>query len=164
MDSNFLEEVKRKLNERKTGRVVRIEIEEGYSKWMVNLLKQRWTLQDDSIFKIERRSLMDFTGLWQIIGNKRFKDRLPALPNPIPPLSYPEAASEDIFQVLKNKDVLLHHPYNDMEPIFDLLDKAADDPHVMAIKMTIYRLAKNFQGSGCLVKSCGKWQTRIGFI
>ncbi|MFO7823483.1 MAG: polyphosphate kinase 1 [Cyclobacterium sp.] len=153
MDSNFLEEVKRKLNERKTGRVVRIEIEEGYSKWMVNLLKQRWTLQDDSIFKIERRSLMDFTGLWQIIGNKRFKDRLPAVPNPIPPLSYPEAASEDIFQVLKNKDVLLHHPYNDMEPIFDLLDKAADDPHVMAIKMTIYRLAKNSRVVGALLKA-----------
>ncbi|NHE56360.1 polyphosphate kinase 1 [Cyclobacterium plantarum] len=153
MDSNFLEEVKRKLNERKTGRVVRIEIEEGYSKWMVNLLKQRWTLHDDSIFKIERRSLMDFTGLWQIIGNKRFKDRIPPVPNPIPPLSYPEAASEDIFQVLKNKDVLLHHPYNDMEPIFDLLDKAADDPHVMAIKMTIYRLAKNSRIVGALLKA-----------
>ncbi|SHN32287.1 polyphosphate kinase [Cyclobacterium lianum] len=153
MDSNFLEEVKRKLNERKTGRVVRIEIEEGYSKWMVNLLKQRWTLQDDSIFKIERRSLMDFTGLWQIIGNKRFKDRIPASPDPVPPLSYPEAASEDIFQVLKNKDVLLHHPYNDMEPIFDLLDKAADDPHVMAIKMTIYRLAKNSRIVGALLKA-----------
>ncbi|WP_162419099.1 polyphosphate kinase 1 [Cyclobacterium roseum] len=153
MDSNFLEEVKRKLNERKTGRVVRIEIEEGYSKWMVNLLKQRWTLNDDSIFKIERKSLMDFSGLWQIIGNKRFKDKIPATPRPVPPLSYPEAASEDIFQVLKHKDVLLHHPYNDMEPILELLDKAADDPHVMAIKMTIYRLAKNSRIVGALLKA-----------
>lgn len=153
MDTNFLEEVKRKLNERKTGRVVRIEIEEGYSKWMVNLLKERWTLNDDSIFKIERRSLMDFSGLWQIIGNKRFKDKTPAIPRPVPPLSYPEAASEDIFQVLKHKDVLLHHPYNDMEPIFELLDKAADDPHVMAIKMTIYRLAKNSRVVGALLKA-----------
>jgi len=153
MDSNFLEEVKRKLNERKTGRVVRIEIEEGYSKWMVNLLKQRWTLNDDSIFKIERESLMDFTGLWQVIGNKRFKDRMPAIHDPIPPLSYPEAASEDIFQVLKNNDVLLHHPYNDMEPILELLDKAADDPHVMAIKMTIYRLAKNSRIVGALLRA-----------
>lgn len=153
MDTNFLEEVKRKLNERKTGRVVRIEIEEGYSKWMVNLLKQRWTLHDDSIFKIERKSLMDFTGLWQVIGNKRFKDKMPAAPTPIPPLSYPEAASEDIFEVLKHKDVLLHHPYNDMEPILELLDKAADDPHVMAIKMTIYRLAKNSRIVGALLKA-----------
>ncbi|MFC4872434.1 polyphosphate kinase 1 [Negadavirga shengliensis] len=143
MDTNFLEEVKRKLNERKTGRVVRIEIEEGYSKWMVNLLKHRWIISDDSIFKISRSSMMDFTGVWQIIGNKRFKDKIPPVPNPIPPLSYPDAATEDIFQVLKHKDILLHHPYNSMEPIMELLDKAADDPHVMAIKMTIYRLAKN---------------------
>lgn len=120
---------------------------------MVNLLKQRWTLHDDSIFKIERKSLMDFTGLWQVIGNKRFKDKMPAAPTPIPPLSYPEAASEDIFEVLKHKDVLLHHPYNDMEPILELLDKAADDPHVMAIKMTIYRLAKNSRIVGALLKA-----------
>jgi polyphosphate kinase len=143
MDSNFLEEVKRKLNERKTGRVVRIEIEEGYSKWMINLLKERWIINDDSIFKIPRKSLMDFTGLWQVIGNKRFKDKIPPTPNPVPPLSYPDAATEDIFQVLKHKDVLLHHPYNSMQPILELLEKAADDPHVMAIKMTIYRLSKN---------------------
>lgn len=153
MDSNFLEEVKRKLNERKTGRVVRIEVEEGYSKWMINLLKDRWTISDDSIFKIDRNSLMDFTGLWQIIGNKRFKDRTPPVPSPVPPLSFPEAASEDIFQVLKQKDILLHHPYNNMEPILGLLDKAADDPHVMAIKMTIYRLANNSRIVGTLLRA-----------
>ncbi|MCC5936985.1 MAG: polyphosphate kinase 1 [Lunatimonas sp.] len=153
MDTNFLEEVKRKLNERKTGRVVRIEIEEGYSKWMINLLKERWTISDDSIFKIPRKSLMDFTGLWQVIGNKRFKDKIPATPNPIPPLSYPDAATEDIFQVLKHKDILLHHPYNSMEPILDLLDKAVDDPSVMAIKMTIYRLAKNSRIVNALLRA-----------
>ncbi|MEX2512180.1 MAG: polyphosphate kinase 1 [Cyclobacteriaceae bacterium] len=153
MDSNFLEEVKRKLNERKTGRVVRIEIEDGYSKWMVNMLKQRWTINDDSIFKIDRKGLMDYTGLWQIIGNRRFKDKISQPPNPVPPLSYPEKATEDIFQVLKHQDVLLHHPYNDMEPILVLLDKAADDPHVMAIKMTIYRLAKNSRIVGILLRA-----------
>ncbi|WP_209329418.1 polyphosphate kinase 1 [Lunatimonas salinarum] len=153
MDTNFLEEVKRKLNERKTGRVVRIEIEEGYSKWMINLLKERWSISDDSIFKIPRKSLMDFTGLWQVIGNKRFKDKIPATPNPIPPLSYPDAATEDIFQVLKHKDILLHHPYNSMEPILDLLDKAVDDPSVMAIKMTIYRLAKNSRIVNALLRA-----------
>ncbi|WP_137403283.1 polyphosphate kinase 1 [Echinicola rosea] len=143
MDSNFLEEVKRKLNERKTGRVVRVEVEEGYSKWMMNLLKGRWNLQNDSVFKIKKESMLDFTSFWQIIGNKRFKDRIPQPPTQVPPLSYPLTGGQDIFQVLKQKDVLLHHPYNSMEPIMDLLHRAAEDPSVMAIKMTIYRLAKN---------------------
>src|SRR5690606_25472025 len=153
MDVNFLEEVKRKVNDRKTGRVVRIEIEEGYSKWMVNLLKERWTIEDDSIFVSSRSSMMDFTCFWQIIGNKRFKDRIPQPPASVPPLSYPDAATEDIFQVLKHKNVLLHHPYNNIDPILELLEKAAEDPNVMAIKMTIYRLAKDSRITKALLKA-----------
>ncbi|HLW19977.1 MAG TPA: polyphosphate kinase 1, partial [Cyclobacteriaceae bacterium] len=153
MDMNFLEEVKRKLNERKTGRVVRIEIEEGYSKWMVNLLKERWILDDDSIFIISRSSMMDFTSFWQIIGNRRFKDKIPQPPVPVPPLSYPDAATEDVFQVLKHKDVLLHHPYNNIDPILDLIEKASEDPNVMAIKMTIYRLAKDSRITKALLRA-----------
>lgn len=153
MDMNFLEEVKRKLNERKTGRVVRIEIEEGYSKWMMNLLKERWTISDDSIFIVDRSSMIDFTSFWQIIGNRRFKDRIPQPPLSVPPLSYPDAATEDIFQVLKHKDVLLHHPYNNIDPILELLEKAADDPNVMAIKMTIYRLARDSRITTALLRA-----------
>jgi polyphosphate kinase len=153
MDANFLEEVKRKLNERKTGRVVRIEVEEGYSKWMVNLLKERWNIQDDSIFKVERASMLDFTGLWQVIGNRRFKDKLPAMPASVPPLSYPEEGSDDIFHVLKSRDILLHHPYNNIDPILELIEKAADDPNVMAIKMTIYRLAKDSRITRTLLRA-----------
>jgi polyphosphate kinase len=153
MDANFLEEVKRKLNERKTGRVVRIEIEEGYSKWMINLLKERWNIQDDSIFKVEKRSMLDFTGLWQVIGNKRFKDRLPQMPSPVHPLSYPEEGSEDIFQVLKSRDILLHHPYNNIDPILDLIEKASEDHNVMAIKMTIYRLASDSRITKALLRA-----------
>jgi polyphosphate kinase len=153
MDANFLEEVKRKLNERKTGRVVRIEIEDGYSKWMVNLLKERWNILDDSIFKVERASMLDFTGLWQVIMNRRFKDKLPAIPAPVPPLSYPAVGSDDIFQVLKSRDILLHHPYNNIDPILELIEKAADDPSVMAIKMTIYRLAKDSRITKTLLRA-----------
>ena len=153
MDANFLEEVKRKLNERKTGRVVRIEIEEGYSRWMINLLKERWNIQDDSIFKVERSSMMDFTGLWQVIGNKRFKDKLPHIPAPVPPISYPEDGTDDVFQVLKGRDILLHHPYNNIDPILELIEKAVEDPNVMAIKMTIYRLAKDSRITKALLRA-----------
>ncbi len=75
--ANFLEEIKRKLKTRKTGRVVRMEIEEGYDKWMLNLLKKRWEIEEENIFKVEQQSLMDFSALWQIIKHNEFKDRLP---------------------------------------------------------------------------------------
>jgi polyphosphate kinase len=153
MDANFLEEVKRKLMERKTGRVVRIEIEEGYSKWMLNSLLERWNLKSDSVYMVSRSSMIDFTGLWQIVGNKRFRDRLPQIPEPVKPLSYPEEGRADIFEILKEKDILLHHPYNNIDSILDLIEKAADDPDVMAIKMTIYRLAKDSRITKTLLKA-----------
>ncbi|MBC6365198.1 polyphosphate kinase 1 [Algoriphagus sp. AK58] len=153
MDANFLEEVKRKLMERKTGRVVRIEIEEGYSKWMLNSLLERWNLRPDSVFLVRRASMIDFTGLWQIVGNKRFRDRLPQIPEPVKPLSYPEEGRADIFEILKEKDILLHHPYNNIDSILDLIEKAAEDPDVMAIKMTIYRLAKESRITKALLRA-----------
>lgn len=153
MDANFLEEVKRKLMERKTGRVVRIEIEEGYSKWMLNSLLERWNLRPDSVFLVRRASMIDFTGLWQIVGNKRFRERLPQIPEPVKPLSYPEEGRADIFQILKERDILLHHPYNNIDSILDLVEKAAEDPDVMAIKMTIYRLAKDSRITQALLRA-----------
>ena len=153
MDANFLEEVKRKLMERKSGRVVRIEIEEGYSKWMMNSLLERWNLKMDSVFLVKRDSLLDFTGLWQIVGNRRFRERLPHTPDPMKPLSYPEEGVAEIFDVLKEKDILLHHPYNNIDSILDLIEKAAEDPDVMAIKMTIYRLAKESRITKALLKA-----------
>jgi polyphosphate kinase len=153
MDANFLEEVKRKLMERKTGRVVRIEIEEGYSKWMLNSLLERWNLRPDSVFLVKRASMMDFTGLWQIVGNKRFRERLPQIHEPVKPVSYPEEGTADIFEILKEKDILLHHPYNNIDSILDLIEKAADDPNVMAIKMTIYRVAKDSRITKTLLRA-----------
>ncbi|WP_339865735.1 polyphosphate kinase 1 [uncultured Algoriphagus sp.] len=153
MDANFLEEVKRKLMERKSGRVVKIEIEEGYSKWMMNSLLERWNLKMDSVFLIKRESLIDFTGLWQIVGNKKFRERLPQIPDPVKPLSYQDEGVADIFDVLKEKDILLHHPYNNIDSILDLIEKASEDPDVMAIKMTIYRLAKESRITKALLKA-----------
>jgi len=153
MDANFLEEVKRKLMERKTGRVVRIDIEEGYSKWMLNSLLERWNLRPDSVFLTKRVSMIDFSGLWQIVGNKHFRDRLPQIPAPVKPLSYPEEGRADIFEILKERDILLHHPYNNIDSILDLIENAAEDPNVMAIKITIYRLAKDSRITKALLRA-----------
>lgn len=83
IDSNFLEEMKQKLKTRKTGRVVRIEIEEDYDKWMLNLLKRRWEMDDDNVFVVKKGSLIDFSGLWQIVGHSEFKDRVPPARAPV---------------------------------------------------------------------------------
>ena len=153
IEANILEEMKNKLKTRKTGRVVRIEIEEEYDKWLLKALISRWELEDLNIFNVTKDSLIDFTGLWQLIGHPDFKEHLSPNPSSVPPLSMQENSSSDIFKLLKSKDILLHHPYNTIEPLLKLIEKASEDPHVLSIKITIYRLAKTSRVVDALLKA-----------
>lgn len=153
IEANFLDELKQKLKTRRTGRVVRLEVSGRPNSWMMKVLKDRWQLDDDNIFRIKKKSLVDFSGLWQIVKHPQFKDQLPEMPAPIPPLAYPKIKEENIFEILQERDVLLHHPYNSIEPVIDLLEKSAEDPGVLAIKITIYRLAEDSRVSAALLKA-----------
>ncbi len=153
IESNFLEDLKRKLKTRRTGRVVRLDVEENPDPWMVRLLKIQWDLDDHNIFAVPKESMLEFNGLMQIIGHKEFKSKRSQPPAPIKPLNFPEQGSRDLFEVLKERDILLHHPYNSMEPVLELLEKAADDPYVLSIKITIYRVAKESRVTAALLRA-----------
>ncbi|MFZ6014349.1 MAG: polyphosphate kinase 1, partial [Bacteroidota bacterium] len=75
IESNFLEDLKRKIKTRRTGRVVRLEVEENPDPWMMRLLKIQWDLDDHNIFLVPQGGMIDFTGLTQIVGHKEFKTR-----------------------------------------------------------------------------------------
>lgn len=153
IEANFLEELKKKLKTRRTGRVVRLEVSGKPDAWMIKVLKERWGIDDDNIFDIKKKSLLDFTGLQQIVDHTQFRDLRMEVPAPEPPLSYPEIKDENILDVLLERDILLHHPYNSIEPVLELLEKAAEDPGVLAIKITIYRLAKDSRITAALLKA-----------
>jgi polyphosphate kinase len=155
IDANFLEEMRKKLKTRRTGRVVRLEVEKGYDKWMMKVLCDRWEIDKENIFKVDVDSLIDYTGLWQIVKHSDFKSQLPHLGSPVPPLAFPEHKSDadNIFEILKSRDILLHHPYNSIEPVLDMLEKAAEDPKVLSIKLTIYRLAEDSRITNALLKA-----------
>jgi polyphosphate kinase len=153
IETNFLEELKRKLQTRRSGRVVRLELQGDPDPWMMRLLKIQWDLDDQNIMRIPEDSIIDFGGLGQITGHAEFKAKKAVLRPPIPPLSFPEQGTRDLFEVLKERDILLHHPYNSMEPVLELLEKAADDPYVLSIKITIYRVAKESRVTAALLKA-----------
>jgi polyphosphate kinase len=153
IESNFLEDLKQKLKTRRTGRVVRMEVQGTPDPWMVRLLKIQWDIDDHNIFHIPQQSLLDFGGLNQVVGHREFKARRTKFPDPIKPLNYPDEESPDLFEVLKHRDILLHHPYNSMDPVLELLEKAADDPMVLSIKITIYRVAKESRVTNALLRA-----------
>lgn len=142
IEANFLEEMKKKLKTRKTGRVVRMEVEEGADKWLVKQLMKRYEIGDENIKITPEHSLIDFTCLNQIVSNKSFNSFKTVRPKAVPPISMSDIEHQNMFKILKDRDILLHHPYNTIEPLLDLLDQAADDVSTLSIKLTIYRLAE----------------------
>ncbi|MDH5380059.1 MAG: polyphosphate kinase 1 [Cyclobacteriaceae bacterium] len=153
IESNFLEELRQKLRTRKSGRVVRLEYKGDADKWMLNQLMERWKIEDINISKVGEDDLIDYTGLKQVAEHTQWKDKLPEIPAPVKPLNFPEQGSRSIFEILKERDILLHHPYNTIEPVIELLEKSAVDPNTLAIKITIYRLANNSRISAALLKA-----------
>ena len=139
-DKNFIEEIKKKLHNRLTGRVVRLDVEMHYSDFLVGRLKKNFNIEDENVFICDH--LLDMTCLWQLIGHPRFSPKLMPPKEAVLPVSYPEHDKNTLFATLRKQDILLHHPYNSMDIMLDLLDKAAVDKDVLAIKITIYRLAK----------------------
>jgi polyphosphate kinase len=150
MEDDFIDEIKSNLKSRKTGRVVRIEVETNYSEDMMDILKEKWLLDEDNVFVADK--LMDFTGLFQIASHPEFSDLVVKTPLPQQPFGLAKG-QENPLEYLKQKDILLHHPYNSIEPLLQLLEEAAEDPNVLSIKMTIYRLARNSRVSNALVKA-----------
>ncbi|GAA3997205.1 RNA degradosome polyphosphate kinase [Hymenobacter fastidiosus] len=151
IDSDFIKEIQVGLKTRKKGRVVRLEVEKDASPVMMAVLKERWQIDNGNVFVIN--SLMDMKGLLQILKHPNLRSRSTRPPATVPPLSLPEGAEENMFEFLKHHDVLLHHPYNSIEPVVRLLEQAAEDPHVLGIKQTIYRLADDSRVSAALLKA-----------
>jgi polyphosphate kinase len=148
MKASFVEQLKRKLKKRTQGRVVKLELEEHHDRWLVDQLKHRWHIDQGNVFEVPAQSLMDLTGLHQFVQHSSTEDQLP-----VPPISCFVQHAGELFEALKHQDILLHHPYNSLDLVIDFLEKAAEDPHVLAIKMTIYRLAQESAVIAALLKA-----------
>jgi len=151
IDNDFIKEIQVGLKTRKRGRVVRVEVEPNASPVLMQVLRERWNIDNGNVFVIN--SLIDLKGLWQIVRHPNFRGKGAKLTLPVAPLSLPEGTEENLFEYLKHHDVLLHHPYNSIEPMVRLLEQAAEDPQVLGIKQTIYRLADDSRVSAALLKA-----------
>ncbi|MEL7064112.1 MAG: polyphosphate kinase 1, partial [Bacteroidota bacterium] len=110
MENNFIEQLKRKLKKRNQGRVVRLEIEVHYDQTLLSFLKQQWDIDEDNVFQVPAQSLVDLTRLQQLAQHHSSRDY-----TTVPLLTYPLLHADDLFEVLKQQDLLLHHPYNSID-------------------------------------------------
>ena len=137
---NLLQALERELMRRRFGPPVRLEVEQSIDPHVLDLLISELGVAEPEVFRLP--GPLDLTGLWGIYALDRDDLKQPQfVPKTSRELADVESASEpDIFSVVKERDVLVHHPYDSFSTSVQLfLEQAARDPHVLAIKQTLYR-------------------------
>ncbi|HEY8691430.1 MAG TPA: polyphosphate kinase 1 [Chloroflexota bacterium] len=132
---DLLERVRAGLQLRRFGEAVALQVHEAMPPELRSLLAQHLELTNEDVYPLAGR--LGLTDLMQLleVDLPNLKDE-PFVPR-VPPVL---AVSKDIFAAIRKGDILLHHPFDAFEPVIDLLNQAANDPDVLAIKQTLYRV------------------------
>lgn len=137
---NLLLALERELMRRRFGPPVRLEVEETIAPHVLDLLISELDITEDEVFRL--RGPLDLTGLWTIVGLDRDDlKQAKFVPKTSRQLQdFETSSAPDILSVVRERDVLLHHPYDSFSTSVQLfLEQAASDPDVLAIKQTLYR-------------------------
>ena len=138
---DLLTAVEDELRRRRFGEVVRVEVAAAMPRALRDALTEALEVEDRQVYEIN--DLLDLTDLWQIVGLKGFDDlRDPPWSSVTQPRLRPEEhhAKVDIFAAMRAGDILVHHPYDSFSTsVGRFVEQAANDPDVLAIKLTIYR-------------------------
>lgn len=136
---DLLKEIQKQLKKRQWGEAIRLEVEENMEASLLKILKKELKIKNDDIYKIN--GPLDLTFLMKMYGMDGFEHlRAPKhVPAAVPGLH----GDYNIFDEISKGDILLHHPYQSFDPVVKLIQKAAADPQVLAIKQTLYRVSGN---------------------
>jgi polyphosphate kinase len=140
LDGNLVEQVEEDLRQRRLEKVVRLEYGAPKSQTQLDLLMSRLGLDDRFVY--EAPAELDFAGLFAIAGLPRpdLRDK-PWVP--VTPAAFADADGS-IFSVIRAGDVLVHHPYESFDTtVGRFIRSACEDPKVLAIKMTVYRVGSD---------------------
>lgn len=136
---DLLVEIQKQLKKRQWGEVIRLEAEEKMDRRLLKILKTEFEIKDEDIFEIS--GPLDLTMLMKVYGLEGFDQYKTPRYTPAPVPAF--CNDQDIFSVIREGDVFLHHPYMSFDPVVNFVRQAARDPEVLAIKQTLYRVSGN---------------------
>jgi polyphosphate kinase len=136
---DLLKVIEEHIRQRRFGRVVRLEVAVMMPEFMLETLMENLLIGREDVHIVEGPlGLSDIIMLYDLPCHQ-----LKAPPfYPVIPKTF-EEEDEDIFSIIKQKDILLHHPYHSFNPVISFLKQASADPEVLAIKQTLYRVGSN---------------------
>ncbi len=147
---DLLQEIEKSIKKRKRGRPIRLELIQKCDKQTKEFLADALKVKNDEIY--ESAGPIDLTFFMKFASQSEFRD---LCFDPVIPV-YPcadFAGSENIFDTIKEKDRMIHHPYESFQTVVDFVREAALDEDVLAIKQTLYRVSGNSPIIASLIKA-----------
>ena len=135
--ADLLETMEQTVRQRRFGSVVLITINESMSTRIRGILMENLEIDRNEIYIID--GPMGYSDLWAMYSIERYELKDPTF-KPAVPRSLKNIDDVNIFNMIREGDILLHHPYDSFMPVIQFLKTAANDPDVLAIKMTLYRV------------------------
>ena len=137
-DDLLLLPIEESLRQQHFGFVVRLEIDESMPEEVRDILIRNLEIGNFDVY--QSNGPLGLRGLWEIrsLDRPELKDKF-FQPSPPPMLR----SGENIFDIVRRKDILFHHPFDSFLPVVKFVEAAADDPDVLAIKQTLYRVGPN---------------------
>lgn len=132
---NLLRAIEGELAQRRYGAAVRLETSLDCPEDITSFLLRHFALKRDDLYQVNGPvNLNRLMAIYDLVDRPdlKFPSHTPCIPKRL-------VAKEDIFAVMREGEVLLHHPFESFAPVIDFLRQAASDPDVLAIKQTLYR-------------------------
>lgn len=145
---DLLKDIEEELKKRKWGAPVRLEVQEQmYDNQVVRFIIEELEIPTNHVYFIH--SPLDLTFLYSFYKTIKLTHKYLVEEAYIPQIPLDLMGGKDIFESALEEDILLHHPYESFEPVDNFISQAADDPNVLAIKQTLYRVS----GNSTIIKS-----------
>ena len=138
---DLLESVEEGVWQRRFADVVRLEVNDAMPPQILEILLKNLELDPGDVYKMKGPLALSRLKQPLSIDRPDLKDK-PFVPALVSTLQ-PQEEGEDIFSAIRRQDVLLHHPFDSFQPVVAFLQRAARDPAVLAIKITLYRVGRN---------------------
>lgn len=136
--ADLLRTIEHGIRQRQFGRVVRLTVDESMPQRVLDILMENMEVQPEDLYRLT--GPLGLSAVMQLYATDR-----PDLKDPPFVPDVPEVLEEavDPFAAIQAGDILLHHPFDSFMPVVDLIRAAAEDPQVLAIKQTLYRVGRN---------------------
>jgi polyphosphate kinase len=140
---DLLRAVEAEVRRRRFGEVVRVELNKGMNPQLREQIVEALEVEERQVYELD--GLMDLKDLWQVVKLPGFGELREPAWSPVtqPRLQGEEGEKPDIFAVMREGDVLVHHPYDSFTTSVErFVEQAVNDPDVLAIKQTVYRTSE----------------------